>query len=106
MFSRSTSALPPHAPRAHGASRATDLYVSLAIDSASNFVGAALYLLVALHGPDTVQGSLASPCGVWCSQPLQVDPKLPGWPVVGHLSAHRTVSKTFRCLPGPPGAGF
>src|SRR5262252_5110995 len=41
MFSRSPSALPAHAPRAHGASRATDLCVSLAIDSASNFVGAA-----------------------------------------------------------------
>src|SRR5262245_30483032 len=45
MFSRSTSALPAHAPCAHGASRATDLCVSLAIDSASNFVGAALYVV-------------------------------------------------------------
>src|SRR6266446_5939300 len=41
VFSRSASALPAHAPRTHGPSRATNICVSLVADSASNLVGAA-----------------------------------------------------------------
>src|SRR5215211_7010736 len=42
MFSRSPSALPAHTPGAYGTSRATHLCVSLVVDSASYFAGAAL----------------------------------------------------------------
>ena len=42
MLSRSASALPAHASSAHGASRATNIYISLVANSASNLVGAAI----------------------------------------------------------------
>src|SRR6266699_2335750 len=41
VFCRSASALPAHAPSTHGPSRASNLCVSLVVDSASNLVGAA-----------------------------------------------------------------
>src|SRR5262249_8467563 len=46
MFSRSPSALPAHTPGAYGTSRATHLCVSLVVDSASYFAGAARKPLV------------------------------------------------------------
>jgi hypothetical protein len=47
VFSRSASALATHTPHAHGTSRATNLGVSLADDSASNLVGTASgYILI------------------------------------------------------------
>jgi len=50
VLSRSASALPTHASSAYGASRATNIYISLVANSASNLVGAAFGVLPLVGG--------------------------------------------------------
>src|SRR5262249_10971527 len=67
MFSRSPSALPAHTPGAYGTSRATHLCVSLVVDSASYFAGAAV------GGMDIFWGRQAWWChAVYCARFLSV----------------------------------
>src|SRR5215472_10205153 len=99
MFSRSPAALPAHAPRAHGASRATDLCISLAIDSASNFVGAAYAIPTPWLHQDTTTIALY---GAYADDPKMVGAPRPAY---GHSKDGRDDLKQVLLSLGVSGDG-
>ena len=96
----SSSALPAHASRAHGASGATHLCVSLVADSASNFAGSSYNITKHLCQAEPIATQLG--CRLACSPPLALEK---GVTIEHHLPFQHVINGSGQLM-GQDGQGL